>query len=155
MIVAMRVQGGALLRPPQSRRGIVDLEFAWTEPRYAELMALWRRPVVLGNLYLDFLFIAAYAWFLWTASRTLGTRFRMPRVPSVFAGLGVAAGALDLVENACLLYRVHGGSGSWALTTAGIAAGAKFSAVLAVLLFLLYALLGKRKRRRAGAPSSV
>ncbi|GAA4329675.1 hypothetical protein GCM10023184_20380 [Flaviaesturariibacter amylovorans] len=149
----MRYQGAALVHSPVSKRGIIDLEFAWTEARFAELMALWKPWEVTLNFYLDFLFIVAYTWFFWTAARHMRARFRKPAVPGVFAALALAAGGLDVVENGLLLFRVLGGSGTWALQGAALAAALKFAALAAVAAFLLWTAVSRRNGTGATIPA--
>ena len=73
MILVMRWHG-MKLKTPQSSRGIIDLEFAKTPERFHQLQLFWNREVVLSNIYLDFLFIGAYAWFFYISSKTVNNR---------------------------------------------------------------------------------
>jgi len=143
MIVVMRLQGAPLITP-FSNDGIVDLEFAWNENRFKGLMMLWNDQIVRTNLYLDFLFIAAYTWLLGTWCRQQTRRYTR-RLPQLFAMAALLAGAFDVLENTCLLLRIGGWEQPLLLKAAALAAGTKFLLILGVLVFILFSLVFRRR----------
>jgi hypothetical protein len=105
---------GDALRAAGTKRAIVDLELAWTQPVAREVVEKWRAATVLDvarrNIYVDFGFIAFYApllalvCFSGASHRTGGWR-----VAGVAIAWGMlAAGALDVIENLGMLPMLDG-----------------------------------------------
>lgn len=111
MLVLMWLQG-AILNTPVSPRGIVDLEFASTAERVRELLSHWDMPVVKINIWLDFLFIAAYVWFFFVITEASAMNWPEPhamRNAGLFISKGAfAAGVFDAVENLLMLQTISG-----------------------------------------------
>jgi hypothetical protein len=115
---------------------IVDLEFAWTPGRVAPMLAAWGlagAQTARESLWIDFGFIPAYALFV-AGGTLLAARAAKERWQTFGLWLALApffAGALDAIENACLLSALSStGSPDMQLLVAGLAASIKFVIVL-------------------------
>ena len=130
------------LKTPQSSRGIIDLEFAKSPERFHQLQLFWNREVVLSNLYLDFLFIGAYAWFFYISSKTVNNRWS-----KLFSGLAISAAAFDVLENFLMIMVLNGRFNLATLQVIYYSAAIKFILAGLVLLYLLLSLAGLFKRK--------
>lgn len=147
MIMVMRWQGSALVTP-MSPKGIIDLEFARTAARLDILKLFWDLQVVRINIYLDFLFIAAYAWFLCTACLYIGARTGWGKWSRSFMTVALGAALFDVFENFLMLLIINGRFSTGLLELVFYAALIKFLLVGSVVLFLLLAWpFALRKRR--------
>jgi hypothetical protein len=148
MIIVMRLQGAALVTAV-CPRGIVDLEFAWNNTRFDAITGALNHDDIWTNLVLDFLFIASYRWFLVIACRRMRPRYSTNAAPAFFVIFFVmltkGAALLDVIENSMLMLRLAGNTGAGLLPVAGTCAAIKFGTIAAVLLFLLYSVLFRRK----------
>ena len=135
MFLVMRWQG-AVLVSPQSPLGIIDFELARTPGRLRELLFFWNLDDVLHHIYLDFLFIAAYGWFLYTACSATGNS----RAP-VFSGMALSAAAFDVLENLLMMLVITGRFSAALLQVIFFCAVLKFLLLALVLLFLLVSLV--------------
>lgn len=138
MIGVMRWQGSALVTPI-SPKGILDLEFARTEARLQQLLLFWKQSVVVNNIYLDFLFVAAYGWFLVTACRYINSKTGWTKSTGIFSSLAMAAALFDVFENFLLLLILNGRFKPALLEVVFYAALIKFLFAGVVVLFLLLA----------------
>ncbi len=132
--------------------GIIPLQLAFTPRRARVILEQWQAPGIAlaqANLRLDFLFIVAYAPAL-AGLVVLATRSATPgwHAPgAVLALLMLLAGALDAVENLCLLrvlarWSPSSAAGPQALSaplllTAGLTASVKFVLLGIGLLFIV------------------
>jgi len=124
---------------------IIDLEFAASTARLAELVAVWGAAGVESarqSLTLDFVFIPCYvlvfsglALIVTRAATGVWQRYGLYTI-----GLPVLAGGLDVIENLVLLNSLPPATGE-ALMVAAVCAGLKF-ALLAVTLLYVVAALG-------------
>lgn len=137
MILVMKWQGADLITPV-SPKGILDLEFARSDKTLAELKLFWNDRDLTLNIYLDFLFIAAYVWFLTTACRHMGKSGA--KWSGIFNGLALAAGSLDVLENCLMLLIWNGGLESSWLQAVYFIALIKFVLAGTVVLYLLVTL---------------
>ena len=102
MIIVMRMQGSSLITSA-SPKGILDLEFAKTPQRLMHLRLFLDHSDVVQNLFLDFLFIAAYTWFLVTACNFIKQKNDWSGWSKHFSGIAIAAGLFDVLENFLIL----------------------------------------------------
>ena len=147
----MRWQGRSLVTPV-APRGIVDMEFARTAERFFELRLFWNPGSVSTNIYLDFLFIAAYAWFLVTACIFIRERTAWTKWSNAFITISLAAAVFDLCENFLILLVLNGRFDTSILQIVFYCALLKFllsgAAALFVLAGLPFAFVkGKPSRR--------
>ena len=139
MILVMQWQGASLVTP-QSPAGIIDLEFARTAENFLRLRLFMDENNIVRNLYLDFLFIAAYAWFLVTACKAAGLRTGRTKAADLFSSLALSAALFDICENFLLLLILNGRFGTSSLQIVYFIAWIKFLLAGAVLLYLLISL---------------
>ena len=150
VLVMLFVMGwqGRLLESPVSPMGILALEFARTPERLAQLRLFMNGAHVTWNIILDFLFIAAYTWFLVSACQYLRTRIRWEKWSTRFISIAVAAGLFDVFENFLMLLIWNGRFSPQVLQVVFYCAMIKFILVAAVLLFILgslpFALISKK-----------
>lgn len=136
---------------------MVCLQLAWSESKAREIVASWSHPETvdmaflqgadaLHALALGLLLAVAAVWAgRWTASRVSGWA-------PVVAWTAVAASLFDTLENAGMIVMIRGNvNDPVPAVTTGFAV-AKFSFLLAVLLYILAGVLG---RLRGGSRSAL
>jgi hypothetical protein len=151
MIIVMRIVGHSLITPLSSR-GIIDLEFARTEGRLNQLRLFWDPVKVNTNIYLDFIFIAAYGWFFVTACLFIRSRTNWMKWSNTFIALALSAAFFDVCENFLMLLVMNGRFNASVLQIVFYCALIKFLLIGAVILFVLGSLpfaLTKKDRRKA------
>ena len=137
MIFIMRGQGSSLVTP-QSRNGILDLEFAKSPEKYYQLRLFWDYRDLRLNIFLDFLFIASYVWFLVTACNFVKRRAGRIKWTNLVISLSITAGLFDVCENFLMLLVLNGRFNPDILQVVYYCAVLKFIlAGLAVLYLLL------------------
>lgn len=143
MIVIMRVQGSSLITGI-SPRGIIDLEFADTADRLAELVAVLDLSVLRINIWLDFVFIFFYTWLLSLAARRIalrwGPRNEFRRTGFFLAKAVFVAGVFDVIENILMLKSIGGDYTVFSLQATFYCAWIKFMIILFILLFIMISL---------------
>ena len=140
--------------------GIVGFEFAWDEDGASRILADWGdegEDAARLSLWLDFLYLIAYAAFLTLAVGGVRERARelgLTRIASVGAAViafPAAAAALDALEDVCLLIALDGGGGDTAPLLAGVFASIKFALAAAAILYIVIGLVAAR--RAQGQPA--
>ncbi len=130
----------------KSGTGIVAFEFAATPERAEEILDGWGRAGRAGAekaIRIDYAFIVAYTVLIGLGTATMARRATgtRARLGWWLAGLMLVAGALDAMENTLLLRVIdgyHEGTiGDTATRLAAVAAGAKFTIVIAASLFIM------------------
>ena len=140
MIIIMRWQGSNLVTP-QSPKGILDLEFAKTTERFYQLQLFWNHEVVLQNIYLDFLFILAYTWFLFTACKAANNARS-----TIFSALAISAAAFDFLENFLMILVWNVRFDPSVLQIVFYVAAIKVLLIVIVIGFLILSLFGLFKK---------
>lgn len=138
MIFVMRLQGKTLITP-QSPKGIIDLEFAKTPERLQQLQLFMDHKTVSQNIYLDFLFIAAYGWFLVAACRYVQSKTNWNKWSNMFVSLAIAAALFDVLENFLMLLVLNGRFQPSLMEVVFYTALVKFVFAGAVVLYILLA----------------
>lgn len=139
--------------------GIVELELAFSAERATALIQAWPpdgRDLARRALWLDFLFIVGYAGGLTALLVQLAANPRLTSwAPALrrLASLPLIAGALDILENICLLAVVATMPLTGPLSLlAGVFASVKFALVgIALLVVLLAGVWLLRREPRTGA----
>lgn len=131
MFLVMRWHGQKLLTP-QSRRGIIDLELAKTSERFYHLQLFWSPDLVLENIYLDFLFIFAYGWFLFTACKLVNNKWS-----AAFSEIALSACAFDILENFLMILVVDHRFSPSILEIVFYGAAIKFIMIGIIIVYLL------------------
>jgi hypothetical protein len=140
MVILMRMQGAALVTPA-SPRGIIDLEFADRAERLMQLRLFWDHDVVVTNIFLDFLLIAAYAWFFFTACSSVNKQNPLSKWSRYFAGLSMAAAFFDVCENFLMLLVWNQRFSPVVLKIVFYCAAIKFILIALVILYLIVSFL--------------
>lgn len=143
MIIVLRWQGSDLVTAT-STGGILNLEFAGTPERLAELMSRWDLSVVKINIWLDFLFIVAYVLFLSVAAELCADKWPEQTVPRqagyFFAKLAYLAGILDIAENLLMMQSIEGNYSITTLQLTFYFAMIKFMLAAIIIVYLLASL---------------
>lgn len=139
---------GGPLATDSAPNGIVSLELAGTSSKTQTILESWDQQAQLlaaFGLGFDYLFMALYVLTLGLACIWARDSLRESRWP--FAGLGtplawvvLAAGVLDSIENACLMWQLIHGPADALARAAQVCAGIKFLFVFLGLVFSFYAL---------------
>jgi hypothetical protein len=148
MIVLMRWQGSMLITSA-SPRGIIDLEFAKTAQRLLNLRLFLDHDAVVQNIFLDFLFIAAYTWFFVTACNFVKEKNAWSKWSNHFSGIAIAAALFDVCENFLMLLVWNGRFGTGLLQVVYYCAAIKFILAGMVVMYLLISIpfvLGTRRK---------
>jgi pimeloyl-ACP methyl ester carboxylesterase len=127
--------------------GIIGFELAWDSEQSQRILAEWGdsgRDAARLSLWLDFLYLAAYAAF-WTlaarAARDAAVRHGWRRLSAAGARLWplpIVAGAFDVLENVALLVQLGGADGRGWPVVAASAATVKFLAIGVAIAYVAY-----------------
>jgi hypothetical protein len=139
MVITMRQQGKSLLTPV-SLKGIINLELAKTPERFHQLQLFWNSSDVISNIFLDFLFIAAYTWFFVNGCRFVKQKLKLQDWSDRFLSLAIAAAFFDVCENFLMLLVWNGRFGTAVLQIIFYCAVIKFLLIGLVALYLLITL---------------
>ena len=101
-IILMRWQGNELVTIA-TPNGILDLEFARNVSRLQYIRLFMPHDSVVLNIFLDFLFIAAYTWFFVTACSFVEEKNKWVKWSRHFRGIAIAAALFDVLENFLML----------------------------------------------------
>jgi hypothetical protein len=136
--------------------GIVGFEFAWDSEGAASILEDWGergRDAARLSLWLDFLYLIAYATFLTLAVGGVRERAEQRGLRRIAtAGTAVivfpaAAACLDALEDVCLLIALDGGGGDAAPMLAAVFASIKFVLAAAAIAYLVVGLVATRRAR--------
>jgi hypothetical protein len=137
-IIIMRWQGSSLVTPI-SPKGIIDLEFARTGERFQQLRLFLNQRTIVNNIYLDFVFVAAYTWFLVSACRYIRFKTGWNKWCNMSISIAISAAMFDVCENFLLLMILNGRFSTSLLEVVFWCAAIKFVLAGMVVLFLLLA----------------
>ncbi|MEI8111515.1 MAG: hypothetical protein WCH59_11035 [Chitinophagia bacterium] len=131
---------GASLYTNITPRGIVDLEMAADGIRLQQLLQLWSKPVVEANIYIDFLFIPAYASLIaglcsWGGLQLNDLKFRSAGI--VLAKAVWLAAVLDITENMLMLFSIRQCYTALSLQVTVGVASLKFVLLAIAIIFIL------------------
>jgi hypothetical protein len=153
LVFIMQWQGGTL-RKPGSPHGIIDLEFAGDTVTMGQLQAIWNPTDLYLNIALDFIFIIAYAGFLYECCRLAGKWSGFEKTARIFGWMVVSAGLLDIIENFSMLV-AWSQNDRTAIRLAYYCAAIKFVFLALVLLFLAAVIILKALKKQSGAKIPV
>ena len=140
--------------------GIVGFEFAWDSEGAAEILDDWGddgQDAARLSLWLDFLYLIAYAVFLTLAVggvRERAERLGLGRIAA--AGTAViafpaAAASFDALEDVCLLLALDGNGGDAAPMLAALFASVKFMLAAAAIVYIVVGLIAARRAGTSAA----
>jgi hypothetical protein len=150
IMIYVMFKTGQPLKTPTTNAGILHLEFASNKVKVDSILQAWAPDPQTGfnkieaaktNTYWDFLFLFFYAGFLFFVCRFFANIYKEG---SGFANAGLRlakwallAGALDMVENICMLQSLSGnGSNALAMITV-IASSIKWCLVFVCVMYIL------------------
>ncbi|MBL7702652.1 MAG: hypothetical protein JNM14_10390 [Ferruginibacter sp.] len=155
MIVVMAKTGATL--KPAAPHGILDLEFAYNTAKTAEVLKAWDPATGIDNIsvaktntYWDFLFLFFYAGFLFLACKKIASKISGPvsKAGHLIAKGALAAGFLDIIENAGMLLTLSN-QGSFAIALATtIVSVIKWALALIAVLYVLTGVIALFFRKR-------
>ncbi len=144
-LVMLYVMGAtsASLNTPATPMGILNLEFAYNNAKTAAVLNAWAPNTIIDNItvaknntYYDFIFLAFYASFLFVTCKKIA-QIKNSKAGQSIANGAVAAGLLDVLENAGMLMTLAGKtSGTIALFTV-IFSVIKWALALAALAYFI------------------
>ncbi len=143
------------LRLPDTPRGIIGYELAWSGARADSIITVWKRNDVTEtakvSLGIDFVYLIAYPLMFFTGARLLR---REPMHTFDRAGLWLGRGALvciplDAAENVLLWRMLDAGGSDGLMHLATLCACLKFLLVILVALWCLAAIVRRITGPRA------
>lgn len=103
----------ATLKTTATPCGILNLEFAYNTTKTAGVINAWEPnnniTVAKNNTYYDFIFLAFYASFLFVTCKKIA-QIKNSNTGLLIANGAIAAGILDVAENAGMLFTLSGNS---------------------------------------------
>jgi hypothetical protein len=136
--------------------GIVGFEFAWDEAGAAEIVDDWGDKggdAARLSLWLDFLYLIAYATFLTLAvggvrerAEQRGLR-RIAAAGAAVIAFPAAAASFDALEDVCLLIALDGNGGDTAPMLAAVFASIKFVLAAVAIVYVVAGLAATRRSR--------
>ncbi len=150
MLIIM-VKTGSTLKNPSTPLGILDLEFSYNTTKALEVVSAWKAIALKDviktakiNTWLDFIFIFFYAGLFFLLCKKLKNTYQETTIfykAGIWLGYSaIVAGALDIIENFCMLQTLNGNIQSTLTLITTICASIKFILVIVVLLYCLLAL---------------
>lgn len=145
MIVVMQ-HTGASLKTVTTPYGILDIEFANTVSRANEVIDSWEKTgnpdniqVAKLNTELDFIFLLFYSIFLSMSCRSVAVLYTgIAGTLGLIASFGaIAAGVLDILENAGILLMLHGHIYPWVTLLTFAVSVTKWVLALMAVLYLV------------------
>jgi hypothetical protein len=114
----------ATLKTAATPIGILNLEFAYNNVKIATVVNAWTPNSIIDNItvaknntYYDFIFLAFYASFLFVTCKKIA-QIKTSNAGKLIANGAIAAGILDIAENAGMLFTLSGNlSGTVAFIT--------------------------------------
>lgn len=109
----MRWHGSSLSASPNTKAGILALEFAKNNQRADEITSTWSnaglKQYAITNIYIDFIFIFFYSLFLFSANWLFSINQQpvFKKAARLAALSALVAGLLDIIENFFLLKMLH------------------------------------------------
>ena len=155
MIVVM-AKNGASLKTPATPKGILDLEFAYNSAKTTVVINAWAPNSSIDNIgaaknntYYDFIFLFFYALFLFFTCKKIA-HINNSIIGLLIAKGALAAGVLDVFENAGMLITLSGkSSDNIAMLTTTIAV-IKWALAIAAVIYLLAGLIKLIANKKLG-----
>jgi hypothetical protein len=147
LAVILILHGEPLKNADLTPRGILDLEFARTVTRAAEVYNAWKPDLVMHaikNTFLDFLFLISYGIFLSSSCFLLSRRFTgfWKRTGKILAILMIVAASFDVFENITMFRTLGGNFNKEVVAATFIFASIKFILAAVGLLYIATSLAG-------------
>lgn len=135
----MQFQGRSL-KTALNPIGIIDLELADTVLEFNTVLMNWNVDTVRLNIWIDFMFIAAYTFFFVQSLRLLIINHRfywLQQIGKILLALAYLAAVLDIVENILMLGGIAGQYSANSVFATAVVASTKFAFIAVILLYLV------------------
>ena len=123
--------------------GILNLEFAYNKAKTAIVVTAWAPnnnidniTVAKNNTYYDFIFLAFYASFLFFTCKKIA-QIKNSNTGILIAKGAVAAGILDIAENAGMLFTLSGNVSSTVAIITAVCAAIKWLLAITAAIYCL------------------
>ena len=147
----MQFQGRSL-KTALNPIGIIDLELADTVTELNAVLVNWDLNIVRLNIWIDFLFIAAYTFFFVQSLQIFIAKHRihwLKQVGKRLIALAYLAAMLDVLENILMLFSISGYYSNSSVLITASTASLKFVVIGCILLYLIGSLLFSISRKYA------
>ena len=131
---------GLSLKTALNPIGIIDLELADTVLEFNAVLMNWNADTVRLNIWIDFMFIAAYTFFFVQSLRLLIINHRfywLQQMGKILLALAYLAAVLDIVENILMLGGIAGQYSAISVFATAVVASTKFAFIAVILLYLV------------------
>ena len=139
---------GRSLKTPATPLGILNLEFAYNQPKVAHILNAWTLTgtaaadnirIAIKNTWLDFIFLFFYSLFLFYACKRLAESFTglLQQAGKYLAIGAMFAGLFDIAENAGMLLSLNGFSSNGLAMFTTICASLKWVLVITAIAYLV------------------
>ena len=155
-MIFVMVKTGATLKTAATHWGVLDLEFAYNTTKTSAIINAWAPTAELDNIaaakintYCDFLFLFFYAGFLFLACKKIAAKITGPvaKAGNIIAKGAIAAGFLDIIENAGMLLTLNNYNFSAIAFTTTFVSVIKWGLALIAVLYVLTGLLALAYRK--------
>jgi hypothetical protein len=120
--------------------GILNLEFAYNSTKTSGVINAWKFnnniTVAKNNTYYDFIFLAFYASFLFITCKKIA-QIKNSNTGLLIANGAIAAGILDIAENAGMLFTLSGNSSGTVAFITVVCAAIKWVLAITAALYCL------------------
>ena len=146
VMVMVMAKTSTTLKTPATPLGILNLEFAYNSAKAGTVLNAWQPnekidniEVATFNTWLDFIFLFFYSLFLFIGCKMLSANYSgaIQKVGQMMAKGAILAGLLDIVENAGMLFTLHGNINNSILFLTTAVSIIKWIWALAALVYLL------------------
>jgi hypothetical protein len=143
---------GATLKTIATPKAILDLEFAYNKTKVTNIINAWSPNAVVDNIskakintYLDFIFLAFYASFLFFGCKKIA-ELNKSNTGLLIAKGALLAGLLDILENISMLISLSNNASNTIAILTTLFAIIKFILVIAAVLYMLIGVLRFAKK---------
>lgn len=151
VLLACTIFSFMLLRPtgkklytPETRLGILNLEFAYDTDHTSKILHAWQADekikIAKENTYLDFVFLVFYSIFLFYTCKYLSKKItgNMRNFGLLLSKGSLIAGGLDIIENSGMLLTLSGNQSGFIPLATAICATIKWLIALLAILYVLF-----------------
>ena len=158
VMVIVMAKTSATLKTHATPLGILNLEFAYNSAKAGTVLNAWQPnekidniEVATFNTWLDFIFLFFYSLFLFIGCKMLSAKYSgaIQKVGQMMAKGAILAGLLDIVENAGMLFTLHGNINNSILLLTTAVSIIKWILALAAVAYLLVFGAGYLSRKKS------
>lgn len=146
VMLMVMAKTSATLKTTATPMGILNLEFAYNSAKAGTVLYAWRPTEKIDNIevakfntWLDFIFLFFYSLFLFMGCKILSANYAgaIQNAGLILAKGAILAGLLDIVENAGMLFTLHGHINNSILFLTAAVSIIKWILALAAVVYLL------------------